>query len=318
MSEAARARRQTAASKPRIVAIGGGKGGCGKTLVSACLGHELARRGLGAILVDCDLGGANLHSLLGLEYPQKTLSDFVLRRCDSLGDLVVPTAAPGLGLISGARNAIQVANPMHQQKLRLLRAVSELDADVVVLDLGAGTHFNVVDFFLLAHDGVVVVAPEPTSVENAYRFIKATFLRRMKSVVEDHGLRDVLIGAAGQGGVTPADLLALIESRSPMAGFTVRQELAAYRPHLVVNQVREPRDTTLGEAMVEACRRIFGVGLEHIADLRYADQVWRAVRARSANLLQGVGPLFAADVASLAERLLGRREPGETRDREPV
>jgi len=316
MSETVRAHIDAEPRRPRIVAIGGGKGGCGKTLVSACLGHELARRGLKAVLVDCDLGGANLHSLLGLEYPQKTLSDFVLRRCESLGELVVPTSAPGLGLISGARNAIQVANPMHQQKVRLLRAVSELDADVVVLDLGAGTHYNVVDFFLLANDGMVIVAPEPTSVENAYRFIKATFLRRMKAVVEDHGLREVLVGAGGHGGVTPAELLALLEAHSPVAGFAVRRELAAYRPFLVVNQTREPRDSGLGEAMVEASRRFFGVGLAHLGDLRYADQVWRAVRARGTDLLQGVGPLFASDVASLATRLLAASGSGTARRHE--
>ena len=61
----------------RLVAIGGGKGGIGKSLVSVTLGIELVRRGLKVVLVDCDLGGANLHSFLGMEYPRETLSDFV-------------------------------------------------------------------------------------------------------------------------------------------------------------------------------------------------------------------------------------------------
>jgi flagellar biosynthesis protein FlhG len=176
----------------RTIAIGGGKGGIGKSLVAVTLGIELVRRGLRVVLVDCDLGGANLHSFLGMEYPRETLSDFVLRRVESLSQLVITTPVPGLGLVSGARNAIQVANPMHQQKLRLLRAVAKLDADVAILDLGAGTHYNVVDFFLQAHHGILVIVPEPTSVENAYRFLKAAFLRRVRSVDASFGIRDLI------------------------------------------------------------------------------------------------------------------------------
>jgi len=134
----------------RIVAIGGGKGGIGKSLVAVTFAIELVRRGMRVVLVDCDLGGANLHSFLGMEYPKETLSDFVLRRVGSLAELVIPTPVAGLGLISGARNSIQVANPMYQQKMRLMRALQHIDADAAILDLGAGTHYNVVDFFLLA------------------------------------------------------------------------------------------------------------------------------------------------------------------------
>jgi len=291
----------------RIVAIGGGKGGIGKSLVSVALAIELVRRGLRVVLVDCDLGGANLHSLLGMEYPKETLSDFVLRRVGSLGELVVATPVAGLGLISGARNAIQVANPMYQQKMRLIRALQHIDADAAVLDLGAGTHFNVVDFFLLADHGVLVVVPEPTSVENAYRFLKAAFLRRVKAADAALGIREILHDVTRSGGqrpLMPAEVLRAVTERDAAAGAALEREMASFRPLLIVNQVREPADVTIGDGMCEAARRLFGLELTYLGHVRHHDQVWRAVRAREPGYFERTGTPLAADMAALGARLV--------------
>jgi flagellar biosynthesis protein FlhG len=298
----------------RIVAIGGGKGGIGKSLVSVTLGIELVRRGLRVVLVDCDLGGANLHSFLGMQFPKETLSDFVLRRVETLSQLVITTPVPGLGLISGARNAIQVANPMHQQKLRLLRAVAKLDADVAVLDLGAGTHYNVVDFFLQAHHGILVIVPEPTSVENAYRFLKAAFLRRVRSVDASFGIRELIqevTRARGQRPLVPAEIVQAVAERDPEAGAALEREMASFKPLLLVNQVREPKDLSLGEGMCAASRKLFGLELTYLGHLRHYDQVWRAVRAHQPVFFEKLGKSFALDLAAVAGRLLELPVPKE-------
>jgi flagellar biosynthesis protein FlhG len=312
---AAAVRRPEAAPRTlRIVAIGGGKGGIGKSLVSVTLGIELVRRGMRVVLVDCDLGGANLHSFLGMQFPKETLSDFVLRRVESLSQLVITTPVPGLGLISGARNAIQVANPMHQQKLRLLRAVAKLDADVAVLDLGAGTHYNVVDFFLQAHHGILVIVPEPTSVENAYRFLKAAFLRRIRNVDASFGIRDLIqevTRARGQRPLVPAEMVQAVAERDPEAGAALEREMASFRPLLLVNQVREPKDLSLGEGMCAASRKLFGLELTYLGHLRHYDQVWRAVRAHQPVFFEKLGKSFALDLAAVAGRLLELPVPKE-------
>ena len=166
----------------RIISVGGGKGGIGKSLISANLGIELARRGKRVVLVDADLGGANLHTTLGLDVPQRTLSDFIERKVERIEDVITPTGIENLGLVSGALDDLDAANPRHAQKMRLLRHVQPLDVDYAILDLGAGTHSNVLDFFLVSDHGVLVLVPEPTAVENAYRFVKAAFWRRMRNV----------------------------------------------------------------------------------------------------------------------------------------
>ncbi len=291
----------------RIVAIGGGKGGIGKSLIATTLAIELVRRGLRVVLVDCDLGGANLHSLLGMEYPKATLSDFVLRRVAALGELVVPTPVAGLGLISGARNAIQVANPMYQQKMRLIKALQRIDADVAVLDLGAGTHYNVVDFFLLADNGVLVVVPEPTSVENAYRFLKAAFLRRVKAIDASLGVREILqdvLRSGGQRPSLPAEMVRAVAERDPEAGAALELELSTFRPLLVVNQVRETGDLMLGDGIRDAARRLFGLELIYLGHIHHHDLVWRAVRSREPGYFERSGTPLAADMTTIAGRLL--------------
>jgi flagellar biosynthesis protein FlhG len=296
----------------RIVAIGGGKGGIGKSLLSSNLGIELARRGQDVVLIDLDLGGANLHTCLGVEHPPKTLSDFVGRQVESLEEVATDTGIEGLRLISGSLDSIGAANPLHQQKLRLMRAVQELDADVVLLDLGAGSHFNVLDFFLVADFGVVTLVPEPTSVENAYRFLKAAFFRRLKAVEALYDLGE-LLGQVMQGArpMSPAQLLEEVSARDPEQGARLQEEMQGFRPFVVVNSVREAADLTLGDGICTAWRRFFGIELRYLGYVRHDDDAWRAARQRRPLLLERLDQPIAQDIAAIAERLLGEPAPRE-------
>jgi flagellar biosynthesis protein FlhG len=290
----------------RIIAVAGGKGGTGKSLLSVSLAIELARRGRQPLLVDCDLGGANLHTLLGMDPPRLALSDFVLRRVDGLPSVVVPTPVPGVTLVAGARNAVQIANPLYQQKQRLLRELRRVDAQFVILDLGAGSHTNVVDFFLLADDGILVVVPEPTSVENAYLFLKAAFLRRLRSLdLDDAGkaaLQEAMRGISGRPR-SPAEIVRAVAERDPSLAEAIDRSLAAFGPWLVVNQVRATADADLGGAMCAAALRVFGIPLRYLGPVQHSDEVWRAVRAQQPARFEPLGSVLATDVERLVDQL---------------
>lgn len=301
--------RSAAAFFKRIVAVGGGKGGIGKSLIASSLGIEFARRGRRVVLIDLDLGGANLHTCLGIAHPEETLSDFVLRRVESLEEIAVDTGFENLRLVSGSLDAIAAANPLHQQKLRLMRAIQGLDADLVVLDLGAGSHFNVLDFFLVADEGIVTLVPEPTSVENAYRFVKAAFFRRLKAVEAVCGLHDVLAEVMqARRPMSPAQLVQEVSRRDPEAGMRLSEEMRAFRPFVVVNAVREAADLSLGDAICTAWRRFFGIELRYLGHVRYDEEAWRAVRARRPLILERAGQPIAADLRAIADGLWARFE----------
>src|SRR5512145_614818 len=271
----------------RVISVGGGKGGIGKSLVSANLGIELARRGKRVVLVDADLGGANLHTTLGIDLPRRTLSDFVERRAARIEEVVTPTGVENLGLVSGALDHLDAANPRYAQKMRLLRHVQQMDVDYAILDLGAGTHANVLDFFLVSDHGVLVLVPEPTAVENAYRFVKAAFWRRMRNVASVFGY-DALIQAVMSSGSfrSPVDLINAVGERDAEAAKNLTRQLESFRPRLVVNQTRTAQEGEIGRAVVAAWRKYFGLEMDYLGHIQHDPEMWRTVRARRPLLLE--------------------------------
>jgi len=183
-------------STPKILAIGGGKGGAGKSVFSTIMAFWLARIGHRTVLMDVDLGGANLHILLGIKSPDRTLNDFITRRFGELEDICLATSEKNLRLISGASDVLSLANPHFSQKIKLMTHLSRLDADYVVLDLGAGTSFNVLDFFLIAHKKIVVLTPEPTSIQNAYIFVRNAVYRKLSRLSSKNPSLQALIKMA--------------------------------------------------------------------------------------------------------------------------
>jgi flagellar biosynthesis protein FlhG len=290
-----------------VVAIGGGKGGIGKSVLSALLGIELARRGRRTALVDCDFGGPNLHSLLALPQPQRTLSEYVERQVDSLGALPMATPEPGLALIAGANNAAEGVSLPYQQRCRLSRAIAALDFEVVILDLGAGINHTVLDFFLTAPRGVLVVVPEATSVENAFRFLKAAFLRTVKNAQLDSSVSAMLQDLdrdCGTRPATPAELVARVTRDNPEAGRELRRVTASLRPLLVVNQARGIADLALADSLGGVSSRLFGVDLEPLGHVHHCELLARAVRSRMPLTFENLGRELVADVASVTGKLL--------------
>jgi flagellar biosynthesis protein FlhG len=299
----------------RILSVGGGKGGIGKSLISANLAIALARRGQRVVLVDADLGGANLHTTLGLDLPRRTLSDFIDRKVERIEDVVTPTGIPNLGLVSGALDNLEAATPKHAQKMRLLRHVQAMDVDFAILDLGAGTHTNVLDFFLVSDHGLLVLVPEPTAVENAYRFVKAAFWRRVRNVSQVFGyealLRDIMQGASFR---SPVELVSAVAERDPEAGANLARQLAAFRPRLVVNQVRTPQDAEMGHAVVAAWRKYFGLEMDYLGGIDHDDEMWRAVRVRRPLLIDRPEVAASLAIERITDRLLAAEQPGRIAD----
>ncbi len=287
--------------------MGGGKGGIGKTLVSANLGVALAQAGMRVLLVDADLGGANLHTCLGVGQPSATLSDFVRNSKVAIENIIIPTGVPQLSLIAGAQDVLDAANIKYAQKQKLLRTLLAQPVDYLLLDLGAGTSFNTLDFFLVADHGVLVVLPEPTAVENAYRFVKAAFFRRLQQVEAQYGIEDLVESAltTREGALrTPHDFIAQVRQQDPAAGARLERDLQSFRIRLVVNQARTDADMNVGTAVVSAWKKFFGLEMDDLGAIRYDDEAWRAVRKRRPVLLERPDSPAALSLQRIAGRIL--------------
>jgi len=292
----------------RVIAIVGGKGGIGKSMLSANLGIALAKRGAKVVLVDLDLGGANLHTCLGVGQPQVTLSDFIDRKVTTLAQVLVPTHHERLSLVSGAMDGLDAANPKHAQKTKLIRNLRLLDVDYVLLDLGAGTAFNVLDFFLVADTGVVVMLPEPTSIENAYRFIKGAFFRRLQTLAPDDEFA-TMVGAAlsprdGSMARTPWDVVADLRVKDVEKATRLEQALGGFHPWVIVNQARTRADFDVGPTVAAAWKKFFGLELGYLGAVNHDDSVWQAVRARKSLLDLFPESAAATGLLRVAENLI--------------
>ncbi len=288
--------------------MGGGKGGIGKSLVSANLGIALAQRGSRVVLVDADLGGANLHTCLGVTQPALTLSDFLNnKKVASLEQVMVPTGVQNLALIAGAYDVLDAANPKYQGKLRIVKALQAIDCDYVLIDLGAGTSFHTLDFWLLAEHAILVILPEPTSIENAYRFVKAAFFRRLQNAQEQFGIPDLISAALStkEGAIkTPFEFVARVKALNPVIGLQVESALKAFRARLIVNQARTSADQLVGSAVVSAWKKFFGLEMDYLGAIGYDDEAWRAVRKKRPVLLERPDSHAAKGVLKIADALL--------------
>ena len=268
----------------KIWAVGGGKGGVGKSYVSGNLGILLAQKGHNVVLADLDLGGANLHTWLGVSNPIKGITEFIERDIPDLRKLLIPTEIPGLRLISGAKDGVEIANMKHTQKRRFVNALRLLDADYIVIDLGAGTAYNTVDFFLLADSQIIIVIPEPTSIENAYRFIKNSFYRqilhnsekfRMKSAVKNILRKDNPFNIN-----TPKQLIDYLNHLGGNAAVFIEEQQESFRPCIILNQVRSEKEKKIGAAMVKACLKYFDLKVKISGHLDFDETVRQSVLDR--------------------------------------
>jgi len=176
--QAAGLRRMGGAAQPvNVVAITGGKGGVGKTLVSVNLGAALAQSGRSAMLLDADLGLANVDVLLGL-HARLNLEHVINGDC-SLEDVIV-TAACGLRVVPASSGSMSMATLCRAQHAGLVNAFSQLfePLDVLLVDTAAGVGDAVVTFSEAAQRVVVVVCDEPASLTDAYGLIKVLSRRQ--------------------------------------------------------------------------------------------------------------------------------------------
>jgi flagellar biosynthesis protein FlhG len=219
-----------------LISVASGKGGVGKSVVSTNLALALAKAGRQVLLADLDLGGADAHILLGELKPPVTLTDFLHKRVHHLDDAAIPiTFHPNLRLIAGTGDTLATANMAYARKKRLMSQFQGLNADVVVIDVGAGTNYHSLDFFLMADVHLAVATPEPTSVLDLYRFIKLAAIRR---VLACFLARSPLSEALSNRDFSSVEeVMDVAGATDPEGRDVAASALRAFRPGLIVNRV---------------------------------------------------------------------------------
>jgi len=300
----------------RLLPVASGKGGVGKSLVAANLGVALAAAGRSVVLVDLDLGGSNLHTFLGVKNKHAGLGDLVWKREKSLEALLVETGRDRLWLVPGDGLLPGTANIEWFVKKRLLKELSSLPADFAILDLGAGSSYNVVDFFLSSTEGLVVVKPEVTSVLNAYSFLKTAAFRVLARSFPDSSegraaVADFASAKTEGSGSSFLDFARELASRFPPEGEAALARLAALRPRAVMNQGQDGSDAELGYRLRDIAARNLGLSVEFAGYLLQDEAARRSVASRTPVLELEPGSPFSRGLRAMAARIDRSASSGE-------
>jgi len=300
------------ASPPKIWAIGGGKGGVGKSIVSILLATELARLNQSTILIDADLGGANLHTMMGIKTPVRTLNDFVTRKYESMEEICIQTSVKNLQLICGASEILSLANPQYAQKNKIVQNLTQLAADHVILDLGAGTSYNVLDFFLIADNPIVVVTPQPISIQNAYGFVRNAIYRKLSRMAsQQSGLQNMIKSAMDPKNEhqmrTIQDLLnAVDQSYNKQVVHKFREAIQKIRPWVITNIARDKRDHNAGRIIQLVAEKYLTIHVEELGAIYYDPMVESMVSSMKPIASLSPECVSRKDAARLVQRLLKR------------
>lgn len=260
-----------------ILPVASGKGGVGKSLFSANLAIALSEAGKRVVLADLDLGGSNLHLILGQRNIQAGIGVFVNEPGMDLEDLIIQTEYSGLRFLPGDSEIPGIANLANNQKKRLLAKLAKIDADYLICDLGAGSSINIVDFFLMSSRGIIVSNPTPTALVNAYLFIKNAVFRIIHSGIKKDSKADVFLkqlqkDTSSLQKIYVQDLMSRIAIVDPESWRNINKALSQFNPRLVMNMLEDPKDSDKAHKLKRSCGQYLGLEIEHLG-IMYRDDL---------------------------------------------
>lgn len=292
---------------PLRIAVAGGRGGAGRTLLVANAALVLARLGRRCSVVDLDPVGAGLHTALGLP----PLLPGPAELLDPPPVEAEPVAGVPLHLLRPRRPTS--SGPADPLRAECLAAARERDDDVLVLDLGAQCDPFTLDNWLEADVSVVLAEPLPSAIERAYGFLRAALWRRLL-----HGRGEIGHGptAVARRVIaerpeidSPEGLVAALSEVDADAARAIRARVLTFTPRLVMNRTRNRVDREMGPAMISALRRRWGVAGEFVGAIDFDEAVREAARRRRPLLLAYPGAGYSQAIEKVArhlDRLAGR------------
>jgi flagellar biosynthesis protein FlhG len=301
----------------QIYPIGGGKGGVGKSFITASLGALIAKWGKKVVIIDLDLGASNLHTMLGMQSPDIGLNSFLNKTVQDLENAAVPTIIPNLFLISSFHCYMEIANLFHAHKVKIIEAIKKLPFDYVFLDLGPGTNFNTLDFFLTSGEGILICTPEPTSIENSFRFIKTIYYRKLKLMIKRHIFDSVQKEISEnfiQTGMRPSDIIEIILKYDAEKEAFLRSQLSKFNFKFIFNQCRINLDPTLGNQFENICNRHFYSIFQFLGYVNFDERIQDAIFSKTLYVHRYPHTQSAADLKNIAAKLTNNIPPPSLTD----
>ncbi len=292
----------------KIIPVAGGKGGVGKTFLSTSIALSLATVGKRVILIDLDLGGSNIHTWLGMKNSNPGIGTFLNNKTTLLSDLIVDTPYANLQFIPGDVMHFDLANISFAQKKKIMKSILNLDADYIIIDLGAGCNHNVIDFFLISNSGFMVITPETTSILNTYMFARNMvyrFLQRLftnKKEITKYLKNAVKHNVPGD----PQRIDALIDGIrdiDEISGEKARNYLSVLTPGIIINMTEEPEDINMVNALRGLIEKNLNINLECLGMIFFDKDVKLSLKERVPHLVENSESVSASQIFRIAQKI---------------
>ena len=299
----------------KLISVGSGKGGVGKSFVTANLATLLAKSGKSVTLVDLDTGGANANIMFGLMKTPHTLTDFLNGNIKSLQNIAHPIDGfYGLEIISGTGETLQSANMPWATKQKLLSHLHKLDSDYVIIDVGAGTSLNVLDFFNAADIHLCIATNEPTAVLDLYRFIKLAGLRRALSAFLAHDQVTQIL--AKQDFKSINEIFNYAGSIKEGAREKAEIAISGFNPRLVINMAQKDRASNL-RRLQNLLYEYLGVKIPVIGSIPIDEEVRNSIRRYQPIVSMSPNHQVSLALRAISEGILGHK-PVTQVSKEPI
>lgn len=303
-----------------VLAVAGARGGAGTSILAVNIAVYVAQLGRSVVLVDASPLGASLHTMLDAPLPEPKSEEGEVEVDDFA---LVSTQIPGLRLLPQAYSFGSTVPIRPGRKPRWAKKLQQLDVDYVVLDLGAGTNPSTLDLFSGADLGMLVTVPDPPSVEGAYRFSKALFLRRLRRTLLRDRFRLRMLDRAELTLPPLPSPLALVRALARFdttVAQTAARELVKVRPRLVINGARSRADTELGQSMRDMSERYLGVNFDYVGHIEQDDTSWLSIARRRPLLVDSPTSKSARNIERIARRVLAlaARKPEASKEPPPL
>jgi len=258
------------------LAIASGKGGVGKSMFAANLAILLARAGRRVCIADLGLAGADMHILFGMLSPPRSLNDFFRQETTGLEEIILDV--PGfrdLRILPGASGTLRTANMTLADRRRLWQALTAIDTDVLLFDVGTGVSRQTLDFFMMSELQICLTTPEPTAVMDFYTFLQlAAIQRAIGALPAQHPVREALQERAC---ASLAEIYTLAEPLENGAKAAIETSLRFFNPLLVVNMVRPDTRVNLGK-LKQLSKKYLGIDPPLLGEIPFDPVVGAALR----------------------------------------
>lgn len=258
----------------KVIAVGGGKGGVGKSLISANLAVLLGRMQKRVLLVDADLGAANIHTMIGIRYPEFTLEDYLAERKKNFKDIILTTKYNGVSLVSGASEILSLLSPTYKERQKIIRNLQKHDSDFIIFDLPAGTNEKAIDLFSISNFGILVIEAVPTSLENAFAFLKnmllRDLLRKLYKKPEIKKLVEEMSDPRSQKCSTRFyDIISEIEKKYPDETKNLKDQYGNETIYLIANSIQNQQQEMVSEKFSKVIKEYLNINCITLGSLPF-------------------------------------------------